>query len=128
MNDDEHAIREVIATWLRASAAGDTDTVLGLMADDVVFLVPGKPPFGKKEFAEGQRGWHGRFRMQSESNVEEVRVAGDFACTRTHLAITMTPVSGGTKMRKRGWVLSVYQRRADGGWLLARDANLLTDA
>ena len=27
MSDDERAIREVIATWLRASAAGDNETV-----------------------------------------------------------------------------------------------------
>jgi len=44
VHDDEQAIRELVATWLRASGAGDTETVLGLMAEDVVFLVPGHPP------------------------------------------------------------------------------------
>ena len=47
MTEDERAIREVIATWMRASVAGDTATVLSLMTDDVVFLVPGQEPFGK---------------------------------------------------------------------------------
>ena len=51
MTDDEKAIHGVIDTWLRSTAAGDTATVLTLMADDVVFLTPGQPPFGKKEFA-----------------------------------------------------------------------------
>lgn len=51
MTEDESAIREAIATWMRASAAGDIDTVLGLMTDDVVFLVPGAEPFGKEAFA-----------------------------------------------------------------------------
>src|SRR6185369_17813300 len=54
MTEDERAIREVIATWLRASAEGDTAKVLSLMADDVVFLVPGHRPFGKEAFARGQ--------------------------------------------------------------------------
>ena len=54
MGDDERAIRAVIATWMRASAAGDTATILGLMADDVVFLVAGQPPFGKEKFAVAQ--------------------------------------------------------------------------
>ena len=44
MQDEEQAIRELVATWLRASKAGDTDKVLSLMADDVVFLVAGHPP------------------------------------------------------------------------------------
>jgi hypothetical protein len=48
MTDDERAIRELIATWLRASQAGDTQTVLSLMTDDVIFMVPGREPFGKE--------------------------------------------------------------------------------
>jgi uncharacterized protein (TIGR02246 family) len=40
MTSDERSIRELIATWLDASKVGDTKTVLSLMAEDVVFLVP----------------------------------------------------------------------------------------
>ncbi len=42
--DDEGQIRQVVATWHAASRSGDVDTVLGLMTDDVVFLVPGRAP------------------------------------------------------------------------------------
>jgi uncharacterized protein (TIGR02246 family) len=98
------------------------------MADDVVFLVPGKPPFGKKEFAHGQRGWLSKFRLEADSQVEEIRVLGDWAYCRSHLTMTMAPVGGGNAVRKSGHVLGIYQRRADGRWVLARDANLLTDA
>ena len=48
VTSDEQAIRKLIATWLSASAAGDTQTVLSLMADDVVFLVPGQPDDARK--------------------------------------------------------------------------------
>ena len=41
---EKEKIRELINTWLRATAAGDLQTVLGLMAEDVVFLLPGQPP------------------------------------------------------------------------------------
>src|ERR1700686_1175489 len=44
MPDDEQAIRRLIATWISATNAGDTDKVLALMADDVTFLIPGQPP------------------------------------------------------------------------------------
>jgi len=52
MEDDEQAIRRLVATWLAASKAGDTATVAGLMAEDVVFLTPGQPPMrGRAAFA-----------------------------------------------------------------------------
>ena len=46
--NDERAIRELVATWMAASRAGNTAKVLSLMADDVVFQVPGREPFGKE--------------------------------------------------------------------------------
>ena len=44
MQNDEQAIRQLVATWMAATKAGDMETVLSLMADDVVFLLPGRPP------------------------------------------------------------------------------------
>ena len=48
MTEDERAIRELVATWMSASRAGDTETVLGLIADDAEFMVVGQEPFGKE--------------------------------------------------------------------------------
>jgi len=48
MTEDEGAIGQLVAAWVTASQAGDTQTVLDLMADDVLFLVPGQKPFGKE--------------------------------------------------------------------------------
>lgn len=44
MCNDEEQIRELVATWMTASKSGDVDTILSLIADDVVFLVPGGSP------------------------------------------------------------------------------------
>jgi uncharacterized protein (TIGR02246 family) len=124
MTDDERAIREVISTWLQASAAGDTATVLNLMADDVVFLVPGQPPFGKKEFAAAQSGMAG-FRFDAQSDVREVHVTGDWAYSWTNLTVMMTPTDGSPPVRRCGHTLSIFRRLADGRWVLSRDANML---
>jgi uncharacterized protein (TIGR02246 family) len=43
MEADEREIRQVVATWMTATKAGDIETVLTLMADDVVFLIAGRP-------------------------------------------------------------------------------------
>jgi ketosteroid isomerase-like protein len=36
---------------MEATKAGHIDTVLSLMAEDIVLLVPGMMPMGKREFA-----------------------------------------------------------------------------
>ena len=45
MEKDEQAIRDLVYTWLTASETGDLTTVLSLMSDDVIFMVPGQEPF-----------------------------------------------------------------------------------
>lgn len=124
MTEDERAIREVIATWMRASREGDTATVLSLMADDVVFLGPGHPPFGKEAFAAAQSGRSGAT-IDGHAEVREVRVAGDWAFAWSDLRVVMTPADGPT-VRRSGNTLTVFQRLPDGHWVLARDANMLT--
>ena len=42
MRSDEQAIREMHTTWIDAVNAGDLAHLLTLMADDVVFLNPGR--------------------------------------------------------------------------------------
>lgn len=49
MLNDEQAIRDLVKKWMVATQAGDIETVLSLMTEDVVFLVPGQQPFGKDE-------------------------------------------------------------------------------
>jgi uncharacterized protein (TIGR02246 family) len=124
MSADERAIRQVIATWLQATAAGDTATILTLMADDVVFLTPGRPPFGKAEFAAVPLDTT-KIRFEGTSDIREVRVAGDLGYVLQHLNITMTPAAGGPPMRLAGHTLSILRREPDGRWVLARDANFV---
>jgi uncharacterized protein (TIGR02246 family) len=123
---DEQAIRELVQTWLRASAAGDLEQVLTLMSDDVVFLAPGQKPFGKEAFAAASRASHGKVRIDARGEVQEVHVAGDLAFCRTRLRVTVAPTQGGETKRLAGHTLSVLRRQPDGRWVLARDANLLT--
>jgi uncharacterized protein (TIGR02246 family) len=123
MSEDERAIGDLIATWMAASKAGDHDTVLGLMTDDVVFMVPGREPFGKAEFAAASKGMQGML-MEGTSDIVELKVAGDWAYLRNRLEVTLTPPGGAPRTRS-GYTLTVLRKEPDGKWLLARDANLL---
>jgi uncharacterized protein (TIGR02246 family) len=86
MSDDERAIRDLIATWMSASQAGDTDKVLSLMTDDVVFMVPGQEPFGKAAFSAASQDMQGA-RIAGTSEIRELQVLGDWAYLRGHLRI-----------------------------------------
>jgi ketosteroid isomerase-like protein len=64
-------------------------------------------------------------RIDGSSNIEEIQVLGDWAFSRNHLTLTITPPNGKT-VRRTGYTLSLFRREPTGAWVLARDANLLT--
>lgn len=126
MSSDEAEIRGVIDTWMHASMAGDLETVLGLMSEDVVFLLPGQPPMrGREAFAKKFRGGPARMKLEGHSDIQELRVDGDHAYCWNQLSITITPEEGAV-VKRSGPVLTVFRREADEKWRLFRDANLLT--
>jgi uncharacterized protein (TIGR02246 family) len=124
MTDDERAIRQVVETWMTASKNGDLATVLGLMTDDVVFMVPGQEPFGKEAFAAASQGMSG-VKLEGTSEILELQVLGDWAFIRNRIEMTVTRPSGDST-RRAGYTLTLLRKESDGRWRLARDANLLT--
>jgi uncharacterized protein (TIGR02246 family) len=129
MSRDEDAIRSLVAEWHRATAAGDVDAVLRLMAEDVVFLVAGKPPMkGRRVFEQGLRTLLASHRVESTGDVQEIEVSGDLAYCWTILTVRVTPLAGGSSNQRQGSALSVLRRQSDGSWVLTRDANLLAPA
>jgi uncharacterized protein (TIGR02246 family) len=126
VSDDERKIRELIETWHRASAAGDVDAVLPLMAEDVVFLTPGQPPRrGREWFGTAMRVMLRTHSMASKFEIVEIQVAGNRAHCWTQLWVTVTPLAGGPAMRRSGNALSLLRREPNGAWVVYRDANML---
>jgi uncharacterized protein (TIGR02246 family) len=123
---DEQEIRQVISTWISATRSGDVATVLSLMSDDVVFLLPGREPMRKEEFAamsKQQSGERGP-KIDAVSEIQEIQVLGDWAFMWTRLKIVITPPGAAKSMTRAGHTLSVLKKE-NGKWLLARDANML---
>lgn len=125
MHRDEVEIRQLVATWMAATKAGDVDTVLSLMADDVIFLVPGQPVMRKADFAAAARAQAapGGPKFDGVSEIQEIKVIGDWAFAWTKLEVVAT-VPGKSATTRAGYTLSVFSKQK-GKWLLARDANLL---
>lgn len=126
MTSDEQAIRDLVSTWMSASQAGDTGTVLSLMTDDIVFLLPGRPPMTKEGFAKASSQAAGEApKIEGRSHIQEIQVHGDWAFMWTKLEVVVTPPGSTNPIVRSGPTLSIL-RKVDGKWLLARDANMLT--
>ena len=128
MQTDEQEIRQLVATWMNATKAGAIDTVLGLMADDVVFLLPGQPPMiGKAAFSAAAKAHahQGAPQFDGTSEIQEIQVLGDWAFMWTKLSVVVTQSGNTAPMTRAGHTLSILKKQ-NGKWVLARDANLLT--
>lgn len=128
MQRDEQEIGQLVATWMAATKAGDIETVLSLMADDVVFLMPGRPPMiGKSAFAAAAKAQSDQETPQFDgtSEIQEIQVFGEWAFMWTKLSVVIAPPGGAPPMTRAGHTLSVLKKQ-NGKWVLARDANVLS--
>ena len=122
--DDERAIREMVDTWIEASKRGDLTTLLNLLADDMLFITPGREPFGKEEFAAGNQESMNETKMEAKIDIKEIEVAGEWAWMRSFLRVTFTQAEGdATKLS--GHILTILQKNPDGKWVIKRDANFV---
>jgi uncharacterized protein (TIGR02246 family) len=126
MQSDEQEIRQLVSTWMAASKARDVETVLSLMADDVVFLMPGQPVMRKADFAAAARAQSGHEgpRFDGTTEIQEIKILGDWAFMWSKLTVVVTP-PGGKPVTRAGHTLSILKKE-NGKWVLARDANMLS--
>ncbi|SFV17359.1 YybH family protein [Pseudoduganella namucuonensis] len=126
MSTDEEQIRQLVATWMAASKSGDVETVLSLVSDDVVFLMPGREPMLKEEFASQSRAQAGRGgpEIDGDSEIREIQIMDGWAFMWTRLNVTVTPADGAPAIERAGHTLTILKKE-NGKWLLARDANML---
>ena len=124
MKTDDQAIRDLVMTWLDASKKGDVKALLSMLADDVIFMVPGQEPFGKDTFAANAAKLKA-LQVEATSNIQELKILGEWAWMRNRLDVSMTPPDG-KRIRRSGFTLTILRKTSDGNWVIARDANLLT--
>ena len=124
MTDDERAIRELVHAWTSASEVGDVTTMLSLVTDDVVFMVPGCDACGR-ELLEAAPTATSSVQVEGFNEIAELQVLKGWAFTRSQIDVAVTPASGET-VHLGGCILALFRQEADGRWRLARHANLLT--
>jgi uncharacterized protein (TIGR02246 family) len=122
--DDKRAIRDLVDSWMEASARGETEAILGMMTDDVLFMTPGGEPFGKEQFRKNAETLKDA-NIDGRSDIQEIEILGDRAWVRNHIEFAMTPPDG-KRIQRSGYALTIFKKSDDGRWRLYRDANLVT--
>jgi uncharacterized protein (TIGR02246 family) len=122
-SEDERQIRELVDSWIAASNARDLPALIGMMTDDIVFMTPGRAPFGKAEFAADVERMKS-VAIDARAEVQEIEVFGPRAYIRNHVRVELTS-PGQAPKRVSGYAMSVLRKEADGRWRIARDANLV---
>jgi uncharacterized protein (TIGR02246 family) len=121
--DDERQIRKLIASWIAASNARNLPALIDMMTDDVVFMTPGRAPFGKAEFAADSQRMKS-VTIDARAEVQEIEVVGPRAYIRNHIQIELTS-PGQAPRRMSGYAMSILRKETNGRWRIARDANLV---
>jgi uncharacterized protein (TIGR02246 family) len=121
--DDERLIRQLIDSWIAASNARNLPALMDMMTDDVVFMTPGRAPFGKAEFA-ADVGRMKSVAIDARVEVQEIEVFGPRAYIRNHIQVELTS-QGQAPRRMSGYAMSILRKGNDGRWRIARDANLV---
>jgi uncharacterized protein (TIGR02246 family) len=124
VTEDEQSIRELVHAWTNANEVGDVATMLSLVTDDVVFMVPGCEPLGR-EFLEAALPVTSSVQVEGINEIVELQVLRGWAFTRNQIDVTVTS-AGGEAVHLIGCILALFRQEADGRWRLARHANMST--
>ncbi|MEP6600219.1 MAG: nuclear transport factor 2 family protein [Nitrospirota bacterium] len=128
MKSDEQQIRELVATWMTATKAGDIETVLELNGGGCR-VSAARPTthdrkVGVRRGSESPVG-SGRPQFDGTSEIQEIKVIGEWAFMWAKLSVVVTSPGGALSMARTGHTLSILKKQS-GKWVLARDANMLS--
>jgi uncharacterized protein (TIGR02246 family) len=123
--DDRRVLHEIRERLEAAENAGDTESFVAVMSDDMVLMVPDQPvQEGKASCAAFVRnvlsGLLSRFSRHITYTSDEVAVIGDVAFDRGTFAFTVTPREGGLTTRVTGKYLWLLRRDGDAPWRMSR--------
>ena len=117
---DVEAIRALLDDFVAAENAGDLQTIMALITEDVVHMAPEEPPVVG---ADAVRTWwestFGQVDIQGAVSDVEIQAFGDWGFIRGIWNVTTTPKSGGEPQQNDYSFISVV-RRENGAWKEAR--------
>ena len=116
---DTAALRENAARYVSTALAADWDAWASQLTDDAVFLQPNGPAVeGRAAIRQWATGFTGMATFTAP--VAEISGAGSVAYARGTYTFAMGPKAADQTSDTGKW-LTVYERQADGSWLIKRN-------
>jgi uncharacterized protein (TIGR02246 family) len=119
-----HAAVDSAANRLLAALRTDNaDSLLALMANDVIIMPPNEAVLNGKPAV---RTWYEAFVKQMHTTSltisnRELLLGGDYATEVAQFEWTLKSVEGGPEVIDRGSYMQVWHREPDGHWLFSRE-------
>jgi len=125
LEEDQKAIADLQRRDIEANIAVDTEKLMALRTDDIVYLVPGRAPLAGQEavrkYLEEIRQQLANWDMVAyEENWQEVQVVGDFAFQWGTVNIRAQQEGEKRESAAVRNVMQVLRRQPDGGWKISR--------
>lgn len=123
VNGQLAAIDRTRDTHVAALNANDAEAWAGCFTPDGVQMPPNNAAnVGIERIRAWSTGMLTAFRVEFSLDVDELELMGEtWALERGGYTITLTPASGGASISDNGKYITIYQRQANGSWLMARD-------
>lgn len=107
--------------WYAAFNAGDAASIISLYAADATLLLQGQAFHGLAAIEAFHRASFASVRFTCTWSIEGAETVDRLAAVWGADECTETPRGGGPSMRWSGRWLTVFQRQADGSWMIVRD-------
>lgn len=114
---------ELHHAYVEAINSNDTDRILALMSDDIVFQVPGEAELvGKEAIAAWANGFFAAFEAHWDKTELALEQSGDLAVSRYVYTAGYRSREDGSELGETGKGICIYRRAPSGEWLLIIDS------
>jgi ketosteroid isomerase-like protein len=109
--------------YVAAINSNDTDRILALMSEDIVFQVPGEPELvGKAAITAWAGGFFAAYEARWDKTEHALEQSGDLAVSRYTYTARFRSRADGSEIGEIGKGTCVYRRAPSGEWLLMIDS------
>lgn len=121
---DEQAIRDTEARWVKAFATKEPVKAAAFYADDAASMLPDTPLMtGRQAIIEGMKPELGdkNFSLVFAPTKVEIAQSGEMAYSQGRFEYTTTDGKTGKRVGQAGNYVEVYRKQADGSWKVEED-------
>ena len=114
--------QDQLAAWYEAFNAGEAKAVAALYAMDATIVPPDTAPIrGRAAIEAYHTKIHRETKFACSGSFDAFKVAANTAVAWGHDDCTETPRAGGAAKKTKSLWISVYEKQADGKWIIIRD-------